>query len=72
MNCLRQIAKLAHYYHLFLSIGITMIRKSGKYCVQYIEPAVLTLIGLINGAYHDLPHWRSNQRPQNAEPKLSH
>ena len=34
--------------------------------------AVLTLFGLISNLYHNLPHWRSNQWPQNAEPKLNH
>ena len=34
--------------------------------------AVSTLLGLISSVYHDLPFWRSNQRPQNAEPKLYH
>ena len=32
--------------------------------------AVLTLLGLISSIYHDLHHWRSNQQPQNTEPKL--
>ena len=32
--------------------------------------AVLISLGLISNAYCDLPHWRSNQRPQNAELKL--
>ena len=32
--------------------------------------AVSTLLGLINNVYYDLHHWRSNQRPQIAEPKI--
>ena len=32
--------------------------------------AVLTLLDFISSVYCDVPHWRSNQRPQNAEPKL--
>ena len=34
--------------------------------------AVSTLLGLISSVYRDLHHWRSNQRPLNAEPKLYH
>ena len=32
--------------------------------------AVSTLLGLISSVYRDLHPWRSNQRPQIAEPKL--
>ena len=32
--------------------------------------AVSTLLGLISSVYRDLHDWRSNQRPQIAEPKL--
>ena len=32
--------------------------------------AVSTLLGLINSVYRDLRHWRSDHRPQNAEPKV--
>ena len=32
--------------------------------------AVLTLLGFISSLYWDIPHRRSNRRPQNAEPKL--
>ena len=31
-----------------------------------IRTAVLALLGFISSVYRDLPHWRSNQRPQNA------
>ena len=34
--------------------------------------AALTLLGLIGNRFCDLPHWRLNQWPQNAEPKLYH
>ena len=34
--------------------------------------AVSTLLGLISSVYRDLLYWRSNQWPQNAEPKLYH
>ena len=34
--------------------------------------AVSTLLGLISSVYCDLPYWRWNQQPQNAEPKLCH
>ena len=33
---------------------------------------VSTSLGLITSVYRDLPTWRSNQQPQNAEPKLYH
>ena len=38
--------------------------------IQKHWTAVSTLLGLISSIYRDLPHWRSNQWPQNAEPKL--
>ena len=34
------------------------------------KTAVSTLLGLIRSVYCDLHHWRSNQRPQIAVPKL--
>ena len=34
--------------------------------------AVLILLGIISNVYHDLPHWRSNQQPQNEELKPYH
>ena len=35
--------------------------------------AVSTLLGLIRSVYRDPPpHWKLNQRPQNAEPKIYH
>ena len=53
---------------------ITMTRKTGKHSVWRTEQwtAVSTLLGLSSSAYRDLQHWRSNKRPQNAEPKLYH
>ena len=41
-------------------------------CVRHTETldSCFNLIGLISSVYHDLPHWRLNQQPQNAEPKL--
>ena len=50
---------------------ITITRKSGKYCMWF----TVTQDGcfdLIKSHQHDIPHWRSNQRPKNAEPKLNH
>ena len=38
-------------------------------CSTY-RTTVLTLLGFISNIYSDLLHWRLNQRPQNAEPKL--
>ena len=53
-----------------------MTRKSGKHCVtrdiQNHWTAASTLLSLINSVYHDLSHWRSNQRSQNVKPKLYH
>ena len=40
--------------------------------IQKHWTAVSTLLGLISSVYRDLYHRRSNQRPQNAEPKLYH
>ena len=48
------------------------IRRMPVHDIQKHWTAVSTLLGLTNSIYHDLPHWRSNQWPQNAEPKLYH
>ena len=40
--------------------------------IQKHWTAVSTLLGLISSVYCDLPHLRSNQQTQNAEPKLYH
>ena len=50
-----------------------MPRKSGKHCVRQEHwTAVAILLGLISIVYSDLSHWKSDQRPQNTEPKLNH
>ena len=43
----------------------TLTHDIRKHCT-----AVSTLLGLISSVYRDLHHWRSNHRPQIAEPKL--
>ena len=40
------------------------------YDIQWHWTGVSTLLGLISSVYHKLHHWRSNQRPQIAVPKL--
>ena len=40
------------------------------YDIQKHWIAISTLLDLISSVYHDLYHGRSNQQPQNAEPKL--
>ena len=61
---------------LYKNISLTLYSRKGWcwLCVRgeletgidcYIDPAVL----LTHHVYYDLPHWKSNQRPQNAEPK---
>ena len=53
---------------------IKMTRKYGEHScnIQKHWTAVSTLLGLISSVYCYLPHWRLNQRPQKAEPKLYH
>ena len=53
-------------------IEITMTRKSGKHLRATYGTVVLTLLGLISSAYHNLRHWRSNQQPQDAEAETLH
>ena len=48
------------------------IQQTLAHDIQYYWTAVLTLLGLISSVYCDLPHWRLNQQPLNAEPKLYH
>ena len=46
------------------------IRQTPTHDIQKHWTAVSTLLGLISSIYHDLHHWRLNQQPQIAEPKL--
>ena len=46
------------------------IRRTLACDIQKHWTAVLTLLGLLSNVYRDLLHWKSNQQPQNAEPKL--
>ena len=59
---------------IILWIKLTWPENLANTCARHKETwtAVSTLLCLISRVYHDLPHWRSNQRPQNAEPKLHH
>ena len=54
---------------------ITMTRKSSKHCMQHTK-RLDSCFNLFRShqqyIHHDLPHWRSNQQPQNAEAKLYH
>ena len=54
-----------------------MTRKSSKHSMRHTEhrTAVLTLLGLISSAYHDLHYWRSNSATTECRAKtlpLSH
>ena len=46
------------------------IRRTLKQYIRKHWTAVSTLLGIINSVYHNLHHWRSNQRSQIAVPKL--
>ena len=48
---------------------LSLLENPANTYMRYTEhwTAVSTLLGLINSAYRDLHHWRSNQQPQNAE-----
>ena len=46
------------------------IRRKLTHDIQKHSTADSTLLSLISSVYRDLPHWRSNQRPQITEPKL--
>ena len=77
-----------NYYYVFLCVffflfksrnyivnWMTMTRKSGEplYATYgNTGQLVLTLLSFISSVYHDPLHWRSNQRPQNAEPNVYH
>ena len=46
------------------------IRRTPTHDIREHWTAVSTLLGLISSVYRNLHHWRSNQRPQIAVPKL--
>ena len=46
------------------------IRRTSTHDIRIHWTVVLILLGLISSVYCYLNHWRSNQRPQIAEPKL--
>ena len=46
------------------------IRQTLMHDIRKHWTTVLTLLGLISSIYHDFSHWRSNQQPQIAVPKL--
>ena len=53
-----------------LSYHDQKIRQTPTHDTQKHWTAVSTLLVLFSNVYHDLHHWRSNQRSQIAEPKL--
>ena len=60
---------------VYLHIVFYDFERTGNNVQNYINTistAISTLLGLISSVYRDFPHWKSNQRPQNAEPKLDH
>ena len=66
-------------YIYFLSRGINIvnlnyhdqkIRRTPTHDIREHWTAVSTLLGLISNVYRNLYHWRSNQWPQTAVPKL--
>ena len=62
-----------HWSLVSKTIQIRRIRTfSEHFHARKHSTAVSTLLGLISSVYRDLPDWRSNQRPQNAEPKHYH
>ena len=46
------------------------IRRRLAHDIRKHWTAVSIILSLISGLYRDLSNWKSNQRPQNAEPKL--
>ena len=63
--CIHQVEKLSIYDNI-------ITRKLGKHSHGTYEDCttVSTLFSLISCVYRDLQHWRSNQQPQHAKPKL--
>ena len=76
-NCIFQMFKRV-YIFLFLLQELycdlnypdKKIRQTPTHDIRKHWTAVSTLSGLIGSVYHDLHHWRLNQWPQIAEPKL--
>ena len=71
--------KICTYFFFFLSRGINIvnwitmtrkIRRTPMHDIQEHWTAVSSLLGFISSVYRNLHHWRSNQRPQIAVPKL--
>ena len=62
--------------HTSLSLQIIIdnwrIQRTLSHDIQKYWTAVSTLLCLISSVYHDLPHWRLNQRQQNVELKDYH
>ena len=61
-----------HLKHFELNYHDQKISRTPTYDIYKHWTAVSTFLGLISSVYHDLPHWRSNQQLQIAEPKLYH
>ena len=55
---------------MFLNYHDQKIRRTLTHNIRKHWTAVSALLGLISNVYHDLHHWRSNQWPKIAVPKL--
>ena len=55
---------------LWIELPRPEIQRTPTHDIQEHWTAVSTLLGLISSVYHNLHHWRSNQRPQIAVLKL--
>ena len=61
---------LQTYFHCKLNYHEQNILQIRDPDIRKHWTAFWTLLGLISSLYPDIPYWSSNQRPQNAEPKL--
>ena len=58
------------YIYCKLKYHYQKIRRTPTHEIREHWASVSTLLGLISSVYRNLHHWRSNQRPQIAVPKL--
>ena len=54
----------------FFELNYQKIQRTPTHDIRKHWKVISTLLGLISSVYSDLHHWRSNQRPQIAEPKF--
>ena len=59
-----------HFFYCELNYNDQKIRWTPTHDIREHWTGVSTLLGLISSVYSNLHHWRSNQRPQIAVPKL--